>query len=307
MSFFYLATPYTQYAGGIEEAFKAAAEQAALLVQAGVPVYSPIAHTHPIAIHGDMDPKNHDIWIPADQTFMQAARGLIVCELEGWQSSYGVNIEIDTFKDMGKPIIQMTPGTVPQSVMPGRKKVIGLCGYAGAGKDAAAWGLTQRGWTKVAFADPVRQSLLNLNPTVINPVNGMPLRLSEALSEYGWDKIKLWPQVRTLLQRIGTEAGRNIHGQDCWVNIARRKIDGLSGDVVVTDVRFLNEVAMIRELGGQIIRITRPGVGPVNAHISETLPFEPDAEIINDGTVMELELHMLEAAGMPLPELSRVE
>ncbi len=292
MSFWYLASPYSKYAGGIEAAFQAASEQVALLVKARIPVYSPIVQTHPVAIYGNIDPRDHTIWLAADEPFMQASRGLIVCELEGWQSSEGVNYEIDTFKSLGKPIIHMTPGVVPTELLPTRK-VIGLCGYAGAGKDAAAQALTDKGWTRVAFADPVRQALLNLNPTIIHIIDGIPSRLADVLVEVGWDKLKLWPQVRQLLQRMGTESGRNIHGPDCWVNIARRKIDALSSNVVVTDVRFLSEVSMIRELGGQIVRIEKPNVGPINAHISEVMPFEPDEVIQNDGTLEELHQKVL--------------
>src|ERR1700686_5471517 len=46
----YLATPYTQYRDGIEAAFVQAASLAGRLLQARSFVYSPIAHTHPIAM-----------------------------------------------------------------------------------------------------------------------------------------------------------------------------------------------------------------------------------------------------------------
>jgi hypothetical protein len=118
MTFHYLATPYSKYAGGIEAAFQAAAEQAALLVRAGVPVYSPIAHTHPVAIHGGIDPYDHTIWLEADRAFMEAACGLIVCKLPGWEASYGIQVEVDHFTHAGKPIVYMEPGEVPAEVRP---------------------------------------------------------------------------------------------------------------------------------------------------------------------------------------------
>lgn len=46
----YLATPYSKYPRGIEAAFVDASRLAACLVRLGISVYSPIAHTHPIAI-----------------------------------------------------------------------------------------------------------------------------------------------------------------------------------------------------------------------------------------------------------------
>lgn len=111
--FWYLATPYSKYADGIEAAFVEAAKQTALLIRAGVRVYSPICHTHPAAIHGGIDPLDHGIWLPADEPFVRAARGLLVCKLTGWKDSYGVSVEIRAFRKAGKPVIYMEPGAVP--------------------------------------------------------------------------------------------------------------------------------------------------------------------------------------------------
>lgn len=116
MSFYYLATPYSKYSAGIEAAFAAASEQAAILTRAGVPVFSPIAHTHPIAIYGNLDPYDHVLWLEADRTFMEAAKALIICEMHGWQESYGIEQERKYFAGAGKPIIHMTPGIVPREL-----------------------------------------------------------------------------------------------------------------------------------------------------------------------------------------------
>jgi len=111
--FWYLASPYSKYHAGIEAACGVVSQNAALLIKAGIPVYCPIAHTHPIAIHGDMDPLDHSIWLPLDKPFMDAAKGLIVCMMDGWDKSYGVSVEIEEFKKAGKPIVYMEPGIVP--------------------------------------------------------------------------------------------------------------------------------------------------------------------------------------------------
>lgn len=113
MSFYYLATPYSKFPGGLEEAFKLACRETALLIRAGVRVYSPIAHMHPVAIHGEIDPLDHAIWLPADEPMMHAAKGLIVNMAESWGISYGIREEIKAFAAMGKPIIYMTTGELP--------------------------------------------------------------------------------------------------------------------------------------------------------------------------------------------------
>lgn len=111
--FYYLATPYTKYPGSIEAAFIAACEQTAVLLRAGLSIFSPIAHSHPVAIHGNIDPLAHDIWLPFDGAMMDAACGIIVCKLPTWDQSRGVSHEIETFVKAGKPVIYMEPGEVP--------------------------------------------------------------------------------------------------------------------------------------------------------------------------------------------------
>lgn len=112
--FWYLATPYSKYPQGIEQAYRDACREAAILVKAKIPFYSPIAHTHPIAIQGDIDPFDHNIWLPACRPILDAAKGIIVCQLEGWSESYGVAVEILAFRKAHKSVVFMTPGVVPE-------------------------------------------------------------------------------------------------------------------------------------------------------------------------------------------------
>lgn len=113
MSFWYLGSPYSKYPSGRANAYVEACRNAAILIRAGVPVFSPIAHSHPIAEYGPVDPLDHDIWLPADAPMMAAAYGLIVLKMESWQFSYGLRLEIETFRGVGKPIVYMEPGVVP--------------------------------------------------------------------------------------------------------------------------------------------------------------------------------------------------
>lgn len=112
----YLATPYSKYMdGNLELAFRDAAALAAKLMLAGVKVYSPIAHTHPLAIYGDVDPLDRDIWLPFDEAMMSAADVLIVAHMKGWQASRGIAHEIEFFERAGKPIFDLDPNTLTMS------------------------------------------------------------------------------------------------------------------------------------------------------------------------------------------------
>ena len=103
-NYFYLATPYSKYKGGLEEAYQEAAYQASRLIKVKLRVFCPIAHTHPIAIAGGMDPLDHTIWLPADEPLMKNAFGLIVAQMPGWDESYGIGEEIKYFESVHKPI-----------------------------------------------------------------------------------------------------------------------------------------------------------------------------------------------------------
>ena len=107
--YFYLASVYSRYPAGIDAAFIVACKVAARFIKAGVPVFSPISHSHHIAIHGDIDPLSHDIWLPADRPMMDAACGIIVVRMEGWEESVGIAHEIEVFKQAGKPVLFVDP------------------------------------------------------------------------------------------------------------------------------------------------------------------------------------------------------
>lgn len=109
----YLATPYSKYPAGIEAAFRDAAKATADLLRAGVSVYSPIAHTHPVAVYGKVDPFDHDIWLPFDAAMMERADGIIVLKMTTWDESRGIAYEIEAFKAAGKPIVYLDYPVAP--------------------------------------------------------------------------------------------------------------------------------------------------------------------------------------------------
>lgn len=110
----YVASPYSKYPGGIVKALEDVSREMGLLVRAGVHAFSPICHSHPIAIHGGIDPLDHETWMNADEPFMKMADGLIVLMIDGWDESKGVQAEIDMFDNADKPVIFMRPGILPE-------------------------------------------------------------------------------------------------------------------------------------------------------------------------------------------------
>jgi hypothetical protein len=136
----------------------------------------------------------------------------------------------------------------------------------------------------VAFADGIREALLRINPSIGNSAT-----LEDIVREQGWEYAKKFPHIRGMLQRLGTEVGRDMLGADVWVDYAIRNI-GLEDRVIITDVRFPNEADAIRAEGGHIWRIWRPGTTAINAHESETAMDDYDVNLViyNDSTIEQL-------------------
>jgi hypothetical protein len=167
--------------------------------------------------------------------------------------------------------------------------IIGLTGYAQSGKDTVAKILVNNyGFTRIAFADKIREFLYETNP-MYDSIVGEPLFVKAKVDRDGWEEAKKSPQIRRLLQTSGV-AARKLFGEDFWVKQALKGIE-FSGNYVIADVRFENEADEIKFTGGQIWRIKRLGVDPINGHISETQMdgYPVDQIFVNNGTVNDLE------------------
>lgn len=160
----------------------------------------------------------------------------------------------------------------------GAPRIIGFCGAAGAGKDTASFLLTILGYQKIAFADALKIEAYDLcvNPTeeyqrrVSDELGiSLPLSLDTAHSEQ--EKIDIINrrkvELRRLLQWHGTEF-RRAEDPNYWINLVRNKMR--TGKWVVSDMRFQNEVNMVRESGGAIWLIEGRSDGYTPTHASET-------------------------------------
>lgn len=154
-------------------------------------------------------------------------------------------------------------------------KLIGIVGHAGVGKDTAARYLNSKyDFTQIAFADPLKRACAAAFN--ISYLNFHDPRLKEEVDPY-WGV-----SPRQVAQFVGTEMFRETVeklipgiGSDFWVRRAEQEIQLNDLDkVVISDVRFQNEVDWILKSGGSILEIKRFGhhgtVGIKN-HASENL------------------------------------
>ena len=219
--------------------------------------------------------------------------------------------------------------------------IIALTGHAGAGKDTVASIILDAyngNGGALAFADALRQEVcfafdvhmhtLTCRETKETPHPDLALRhccderFVKRMTEHYASGLREGGIVgealditaprspRQIMQWWGTEYRRHT-SPGYWLDKMRNHIArgfGMhqAGLIVITDVRFADEAALVRELGGKLIQITRPGTGEsAKQHTSETAgsEFAPDATIDNTGTVQDLHYHVACAVTCTFPGL----
>lgn len=157
--------------------------------------------------------------------------------------------------------------------------IIGLGGKAGSGKSTVAEFLGHFGFREMAFAEPLKEAAALLFGFNEEQVNGALKEIVDG---------RLGKSPRMVLQELG-DACRAIW-PEVFVSAIRRRLFRVSGRVVISDVRFLNEARCLELLGAKLIRVQRPGAGARSGLIGHASEEELDAwtgwsaTIVNDGT-----------------------
>lgn len=104
----YLASPYSHPDADVRQhRFERACQVAGGLMREGHHIFSPIAHTHSIAVQCDL-PLGFDFWRQYDEEMIAACGELWVLMLDGWSQSSGVKAEIEIATKAGKPVRSVT-------------------------------------------------------------------------------------------------------------------------------------------------------------------------------------------------------
>lgn len=134
-----------------------------------------------------------------------------------------------------------------------------------SGKTTVSAYLSDRGYVRVPFAEPLKLMLT-------------PLLEELGYSEFDAERLlyvdkheviaHLGVTSRHLQQTLGTEWGRTCVSPQMWLDVWKQRRPRYHY-VVVDDVRFVNEAELIRELGGEVWHVTRPGQLRNADHASE--------------------------------------
>lgn len=105
----YLASPYSHTDPAIQEArFRAVCLASARLMSEGNMIFSPIAHSHPIALAGKLN-TSWGYWEKYDRAMIAVCAELWVLTLPGWERSCGVLAEMAIAKDFGLERVSVEP------------------------------------------------------------------------------------------------------------------------------------------------------------------------------------------------------
>jgi hypothetical protein len=163
-------------------------------------------------------------------------------------------------------------------------KLIGLCGDAGAGKDKLAEGIvqTEREFEAARGRREIDKFAKTLKILICMLVNEPITRWEEREWKESPHPLLEGKTPRYAAQTLGTEWGRDLIGENLWVNIAMRRAS-FYNRVIFTDVRYPNEADAIRKAGGVVVRVVREGVAPPDnaGHASESHKDIHDAVVNN--------------------------
>lgn len=181
-------------------------------------------------------------------------------------------------------------------------RILGLYSPAPqSGKTTVANYLIRYGYQRVSFAEPIKE----MAAVLLENLGYTPAAASYRAHEDKYARIpEIGVTVRHVLQTLGTEWGRECLHPEVWLISWRHRADralAAGHNVVVDDVRFLNEAELLRGQGAQLWRITRPGVTSPSSHASEggLDDYSFDFNLYNNASLRTLELAVCQKLGIP--------
>lgn len=145
--------------------------------------------------------------------------------------------------------------------------ILGLVGKKQSGKSSLTNFLIKEfGFVEYSWAFPLKEICKNLFDLTEEQCYGTNKDKETIIPEWGMS-------ARQILQVVGTDMFRKTFDENFWVKVGLKNIQKLNKagyNIVVSDCRFPNELATIKDLGGKAIKIVRIGQISDDDHASET-------------------------------------
>ena len=144
-------------------------------------------------------------------------------------------------------------------------QIIGVIGFIGSGKNTVGDMLVEsHGFSRDNFARSMKDAcalMFGWDRSLLEGDTEESRVFREKVDPFWTKSLGYEVTPRLMMQYLGTEAGREVFGEDLWVASCGKRITEAQKNVVITDVRFPNEIQYLRSLGGHIVLVQR-GTNP---------------------------------------------
>lgn len=139
--------------------------------------------------------------------------------------------------------------------------IVAITGLIGSGKDTAAnYLITHHQFKKESFANSLKDavsSVFGWDRELLEGQTKHSRAWREETDQWWSDRLGMKITPRWTLQYWGTEVCRKAFHDDIWIASVENKLRKTQDDIVISDLRFPNELKSIQNAGGITIRITR--------------------------------------------------
>jgi len=177
--------------------------------------------------------------------------------------------------------------------------IVGFVGLIGAGKDTAAdYLVNTHGFRRDSFANTLKDAVACVFGWDRTLLEG---RTAEARAwreqPDTWWSTRLGRSItpRWVLQYWGTDVLRMNFHDDIWIASLENKMRKTTDDIVISDVRFPNEIQAIHNSGGIVVRIKR-GKDPEWFDSAVSFNYGPDGNSTWSLSKMQLERMKIHAS-----------
>jgi len=181
--------------------------------------------------------------------------------------------------------------------------IIGFVGFIGSGKDTAADYLVNfHGFRRDSFANTLKDAVAAVfgwDRVLLEGRTAEARAWREEVDIWWAERLKM-PKLtpRWVLQYWGTEVCRQGFHDDIWIASVENKMRKTTDNIVISDVRFPNEIKAIHNAGGKVIRVKR-GEDPEWYEAAISANKGPDANStwsLSKAKLAQLKIHASETA-----------
>ena len=180
------------------------------------------------------------------------------------------------------------------------KIIIGICGFQGSGKDTVAdYLVNTHGFRRISFAGALKDAVAAIfgwDRELLEGRTRHSREWREQVDTWWQDKLNM-PELtpRLVLQQWGTEVCRASFHDDIWIKSVEHRLMNTTDNVVISDVRFPNEINSIKNSGGIVVR-THRGQDPEWFNDAASVNRGPEHNMSWSTSIKKMKQHKIHAS-----------